>query len=164
METRTNKDGTKRYRETVTYGSRRVKGPFFKRKTDAKNWKAQELAKREKAKLFGAEYSETRKVRITDYSNEWLISRIKGQKSQATYSEYHRIIFNKIIPIVGNKFLHEFKQTDGDRLIRELQNLGHAPGGVNKILTLFKQIFREAEKDDLLFRNPVKNVQNLKEV
>lgn len=164
MEIRTNKDGTKRYRETVTIANRRAKSPFFKKKTDAKNWKAGEMAKREKAKLFGAEYFETPKIKLLNYSNDWLESRIRDQRSISTFTEYKRMITTKIVPIVSDKYLDQINQDDGYKLIRELQKLGHNPRGVNKILALFKQIIKEAEKDELLQKNPLKNVVNLKEI
>lgn len=164
METRINKDGSKRFRETVTYGSRRVKSPFFARKSDAKTWKAQELTKRDNARIYGVELSEVKKVKLEDYCIDWLEGRIKNQRSQSTYYEYSRMIQKKLLPILENKYLQNINKEDGHRFIRELQKRGHNPRGVNKILSLFKQIMKEAEKDNLIIKSPLINVQNLKEI
>jgi site-specific recombinase XerD len=72
--------------------------------------------------------------------------------------------FNKILPVIGNKLLTEIKAEDGHKLINSLQDHGHNSKGTNKIFLLFKQILKEAEKDGIIFKNPLTHVAPLKEV
>lgn len=162
METVKLKSGLK-YREVITRNGKREKSPCFKRKTDAKQWKADQLLKREKEKLYGVDYKEVKQTKLTDFSNQWLERKIKPQRSQSTYDEYRRILTKKIIPIVSNKFLHKVVEADAHKLVEVLGQVGHNKGGINKILALFKQVLEEAEKNDLILKNPLRNVSKLKE-
>ena len=55
MEKLKRKDGNY-FREAIRVNGQKVSSPVFKRKTDAIVWKATELARREKTRLYGDDY------------------------------------------------------------------------------------------------------------
>lgn len=154
---------TVKYRESIVIDGKRIKGPSFTKKSSATQWKAQILIEREKAKLYGSNYREIKRLKLSEYGREWLDRKIKAQKSESTFLEYKRIIFRKVIPIIGDKYLDSYLEDDANKLISALKDRGHNTGGINKILAVFKQVLRQAEKNDIILKSGLKNVSKLKE-
>lgn len=161
METIKYKSGL-RYREMIYIGGKLIKSPSFKRKSDAKKWKAQKEYEAEQYKLYG-HLIITTNVQFKDFAHEWLEDVIKLQRTERTYSNYKATIKKHLNPLFGHKKLKDISLNDGNLLVKKLKNRGHNAKGVNLILGLFKTILIEARRQQLIAKNPLEDFKNLKE-
>lgn len=150
-----------KYRESIMINGKVKKSPTFSRKSDARNWKAQKIAEREKIKLHGNSII-VHEIDFESFCNRWLANR-KNMIQPSSYLEYEALVRNKFVPIFKNKMLKDFVLNDGESLLNTLLSQGHNAGGVNKILALFKSIFNYAEKTNYIVKSPFKALSPLKE-
>ena len=163
METLKNKRKTL-YRESVYVDGQRVRSPSFTRKADAVAWKSKLLAERDKAKIFGEELKldKKEKVLFKDFLLEWLEKKVKVQRSASTYKNYERIARIHLIPVMGKVFIDQLGTKHADHLVKVLIDKGHNPKGVNLIIQTLKVAMYEAERQDVIIKNPFRHFKMLK--
>jgi len=156
--------GETTYRESVYIDGKRVRSPTFRRKTDAKAWKADFMSKIGHSKALGIDINLQKKEKILfeHFLVDWLKQKIKVQRSQSTFRNYERIVRLHLIPQMGKLALTEILPKHADELIRYLLNRGHNQKGANLILQTLKVALYEAERQDLIRTNPLKNFKMLK--
>jgi len=102
MEILQNK-GETTYRESVYINGKRVRSPTFKRKTDARTWKAEMISKINRAKALGLDLktiisNDESKLALSfeDFLHEWLDSKIKIQRSRFKDRPAPTVITNEL--------------------------------------------------------------------
>lgn len=162
METRKLKDGSLRYRESVLIGNHRIRSPFFNKKTDARDWKANKLNERNKLLVLGEAYKPQCKLSFNEFSSNWLQTKIKHLKSPSTYQDYERILRVHLCPIIGNFTLSNIRLKEADHLVSKLREKGTSPKGIQDILTVLKQILNEAETREEISKNHLRRYKGPK--
>lgn len=156
METKNTPNGL-RYRETVYFGSRRERSPFFSRKGDANTWKVRKLNERSKMQALGEDYAPHTKLSLREYSCRWLEEKIEPTKSPSTYKDYERMLRCHLYPLLGKIPLKDVKERDADQLVVTLVKKGLSPKGIQNILALLKQLLNEAERRREISKNPLRH-------
>lgn len=157
METAIRKDGP-RYRESYYLGNRKINGPYFRRKTDAKTWKTRVEA--DKAhRLANGMAIETvgLKTNFRDYAENWLNNHVELNCSRKTFLSYRSILSTHLLPRFGTLDLQELTETHGQNLMRELKQ-EHNAGGIRNIWGVVKTIIAKARKDRILAFDPFENI------
>ena len=95
METIKKKCGI-RYREMVWINNKAVKSPCFTRKTDAKDWKANQMSNKKENSLFDEDALHLQVISFEKYANEWLDH--KSQLALRTKQFYRSILDIHLIP------------------------------------------------------------------
>jgi integrase len=157
METRNGK-----YREMIWFGKRLIKSPYFKNKTDAKNWKAKKLSERNLLQIHGDEYRPEAKQTFLDFSDAWINNQIKPFKSPSTYREYESVLRVHLKPFFGIMLLKDIKIKHAENFVVNLINKGIKPKGVQDKVTILKQIMNEAERREILIKNPLRHFKSPK--
>lgn len=150
------------YRDSIYVDGQRVRSPYFKRKADVKAWKAKYLLNRELAKVHGDDFKVPVKMTIGVFSKDWMEQKIKSQRTQSTYKNYERVFRLHINPLFGSTFLNDFTAQHADKMVHHLSESGHNAKGINIILQTLKAIFNDAEKSDLVRKNPLRGYRELK--
>lgn len=161
METIKRKSGIK-YREMIRINGRVIKSPCFNRKSDAKSWKLKMSLEKDQVKIYGESSIKKSKVFFKDFSSQYIESVIKTNRSPSTYENYVCALKKHILPLVSNKLITEVSNEDGQKLITSMKSKGHNSAGINKVLQIFKSILTEAERQDILLKNPLRSLGRLK--
>lgn len=150
------------YREMIWINGKQIKSPCFKKKTDAKDW----LIRKQSEKMEGiAPNSDNHffiKISLKEYINQWL-DKIKHRVGNKTYSTYEHQLRKHVIPKFGEFDLKQLREKHAEELVRVLLSKGHAPSGVNLILTTFKSVLISAKREKFIQFNPFAEIKNLKE-
>lgn len=99
------------------------------------------------------------KMTISDIVDDWLLS-VERSKDKST-REHKNSIKNHIKPIIGNVLVSELSAPD----VRKFQDkLGEklSAKSVNNVMTVLRQAFKRAYNDELIDKNPMDRVENLK--
>ena len=158
MEYNKLKSGSIRYREKIQINGKIHKSSWFKRKTDAKAWKAKMVTERDKLKHLGVNLDVS--VTIGKYSQSWILTK-KG-KGKRTIDAYKGVISNYIDPILGSVKLVNATLQDGEAFKLKLLESNISLSRVNFILTVLKMIFKDAVKSRLLLISPMEPLDFLK--
>jgi integrase len=159
METIKTKNGI-RYREMVWINNKAVKSPSFTRKTDAREWKANQVSSKRNILLLGEDSIHLQKISFTDYANEWLAH--KSQLALRTEQFYRSILNIHLIPFFKDKLLSEIKKNDGEMFINHLKKNGHNAKGTNTIVGVLKSIMIESRKTGHILVNPLEFLSKIK--
>ena len=159
MEVIQRKDGN-RYRTKIYFKGKELKSPYFRRKSDAQTWRRQKLADKDKANIYGSyELIQDKKYNFKDFSTQWLNDTIKTKNSHKTFKEYESTLYNHLIPSLANKNLSSINISDGQAIIHKLKSRNFKPKTIANIIMVLKGIFNEAEKMDIIIKNPLKYLQ-----
>ncbi len=146
------------YRESYYLNGHRLRSKWFRRKTDAANWKAIKVAERERFLSIGEEIIQDRS--FEDVASLWLSS--KSDKANRTRDQYASVLKNHLLARFNGKSMKSFNFSDGEVLKAQLLTDSKlSPRRSNLILTVFKSIFYFAEKSQMIHRNPLKGLQKI---
>jgi integrase len=162
METKRNKNGITQYRDMITIEGRTFKSPWSIRVTDAKKWKAQKVSEREKSKLSGRGYFVQDKILFSDYAQQWLKIKIIPNKTASTAYSYESMIRVHCLPVVGQKPVHEIGIKEANLILMNLRAKGNNAQGINHIITVLKQILKDAEREGVIERSGLTHLKRLK--
>ena len=161
METIKRKSGL-RYREEVTFNKKRIKGPLFKRKTDAKEWKKNKEAEIYSSLKNGIDpFFKRVEITFEDYSKKWLYEIKMPDIARKTFLDYESKIRVHLNPRFGKHLLGDISEEEG-RSFQGVLKKRHNPKGVNDILGLFKSILYRAKRDKLILENPLEFIGKVK--
>ncbi len=146
------------YREKIQINGKTHKSPWFKRKTDAKAWKAKMLTERDKLKHLGVNLDVS--ITVEKYSKAWLLTK-KG-KARRTIDSYEGVVFKYINPFMGSVKLVNATLQTGEALKLKLLGTKLSANRVNLIITVLKMIFKDAVKSRLLLISPFEPLEFLK--
>lgn len=150
-----------KYREMIYVNGKALKSPFFRRKTDANEWKRNQLQIRDKIRASGDDYIDVTRT-FVEHAKYWLESSIKHSKAKSTYSNYEMVFRIHLEPLLRNTALTEIRVSHAEKLLTKLSNEGKKPKGINDILMVFKAIMNDAEKRGYLFKNHLKSFSLVK--
>jgi len=128
---------------------------------------AQEFAAKVEARLKWAEHSgesvalnrsDQAIPTLKDYLTEWLEVYADAHCKPSTASGYRIVIDHHVIPVLGERRLHEVTRTDVKRLIVSLVDQGRKKRTIHNILTPLKEAYQHAIEDGLVTTNPVSNM------
>lgn len=156
METRNGK-----FREMIYINEKAIKSPFFKRKTDAKDWLRNQVSRRDKMIASGETLTNT-SITFIDHAEYWLKYSIKNSKSKSTYASYERAVRVHLEPLLKETKLAEIRITHAEALLDKLKSENKKPKGINDILTIFKAIIKDAEKREMISKNPLRFFSQVK--
>jgi len=151
-----------KYREMIWINARLIKSPFFSRKTDARDWKANKLNERTKIQVLGEEYKTQSKLSFSAFASNWLDEKIRPAKAPSTSVDYERILRCHLLPVVGRILLKDIKVRDADNVVSALIKKGMSPKGTQNIIALLKQILLEAEKREEIIKSPLRHFKSPK--
>lgn len=161
METLKNKQGKIiGYRASITINNKRIR-ETFKKKTDAKTWKASKIQEKEKNKLWGIT---TVNKNFDEYAFEWMQNKKLNNLSGRSIDSYKSVLDKYLMPFFKSKSLRSFKLKDGQDLQLYLKEKELSPSRVNYILRVINSILNDAVKLDYLIKNPFINLSKLKVV
>jgi integrase len=151
--TRKRSDGTLEKRFTINGKRYSVYG----KNTKEISAKEQELRKQIEAGL----YTENRKIILDNYFDEWIKRKRNNVKSN-TLKSYVSVYKKHISPVLGGRKVQHIER----REIIELQialtkKVGN--GTNNRIISVVRTIFDDAIKDDIIAKNPARDIDALKE-
>jgi integrase len=159
METIKTKNGI-RYREMVWLNNKSVKSPSFAKKTDAREWKANQMSNKKENSLIDEDALHLQDISFEKYANEWLDH--KSQLALRTKQFYRSILDIHLIPFFKNKLLSGIKKNDGEMFINHLKKNKHNAKGTNTIVGVLKSIMIESRKTGHLITNPLEFLSKIK--
>lgn len=162
METKRNKKGIHKYREMITIEGHTFKSPWSTRKTDAQKWKAQKISEREKSQLSGRGYFVQDKISFSEYADQWLKTKILPNKTASTAYNYESMIRVHCLPVIGAKLLHEIGHKEANLILMNLREKGNNNQGINHIITVLKQVLKDAEREGVIEKSGLTHFNRLK--
>lgn len=161
MMKRINKDGSISYRERVYIEGRAINSPPFRRKYDAKAWKARKLHERTQIQIHG-KTKLYEKITFQEFCVRWLDAcKVKGL-SPRTMVGYELYVKRDLVPLFGKEELKDLNEVHCHDLIKSLQKIGLTNKGINMRITVLKSILNEAIRQTYLLRNPIAGFKELK--
>lgn len=151
METRTNKNGKKVYREKVIINGKAYKSPWFHRITDAKNWKAKTISERHQQMATGVVYKP--KVSLLDFSKKWYQEKVCVHNSKKTQESYKSYLDRYILPVIGHIGIGEINYSHGNILVEKLKEKKLYNKTNNLILGIVKTMLNDAVKWNYIPKN-----------
>jgi integrase len=161
METIKNKSGI-RYRDMIWINGKAIKSPVFPRKSDCKQWKAEQKAKKVELILYGDKIKLLEKMSLAQYSQKWLKSKEAQGVARASYRNYETFLRVHILPFFGDKELRQIQKADVEEFVIHLRK-DHNPKGTNIILTMLKSMFKSAIDDGYLIKSPCELIKKITE-
>ncbi len=153
-----------RYREHYYLNGAKINGPCFERKTDAKEWKTQMLAKRSTVLAHGDEPIHLKgQVPFKDFAKMFLEQFVKIESSPRTYIIYESMLRVHLMPNFQNIALNKITEEMGLNLIQKLKKNGHNAKGINNIMMMFKCILNKAVQKKYLVANPFISISKQKD-
>lgn len=161
MEIRKNKHNVK-YRECIYINGRKINGPYFDRKTDAKEWKLRLLNERTKILIYGEILGAKVDVPFSEYADEWVEGYVKTNCSKKTYQSYKSVIEKHLKPRFGKLLLREVNESHGINLMNDLKKTHNAKGVIN-IWGVIKGIISKAIKEKIILNDPFQFINRPKQ-
>lgn len=148
------------FREAIVINGQLIKSPLFKRKTDCKQWLAQQKSEKSKMQLYGDLKKLHEKITINQYAEQWLTTKSAQGMARSTLTNYDRFVRVHIVPFFNHKDLKVINKNDVESF-QVLLKQRHNPKGVNLIICALKSLFREAIKEGYLIKNPCEYIKSL---
>ena len=101
-----------------------------------------------------------RRMTFEEWADEWYAS-FKGSVSESTY-ECYAYTLAQTKKLLGKKFLYSVKAIDIERALKQLIAQGYSASQVAKVRAMFNQIFRKAEANGMIDKNPVQLTERTK--
>ena len=99
---------------------------------------------------------------VSTYLERWLRDAVKDSVKAKTYIDYESICRVRVVPRIGTRKLAKLTALDLQGLYGELKEAGLSPQSIRKAHRVLHAAFRQAEKWDLLARNPCSRVKSPK--
>ncbi|MFT4040963.1 MAG: tyrosine-type recombinase/integrase [Thermomicrobiales bacterium] len=96
---------------------------------------------------------------VSMYLERWLRDAVKDSVKAKTYIDYESICRVRVVPRIGDRKLARLTALDLQGLYTELKEAGLSPQSIRKTHRVLHAAFRQAEKWDLLARNPCGRVK-----
>lgn len=148
------------YRTSITINGAKFNSPFFKRKTDCKDWLAKKRNERLDSNLHGDLIKFHQKILFNEYSELWLKTKSAQGSARSTmqnYERYVRVHFAKHFSGLDLKQVQKSHVEAFQVILRQ----HHNPKGVNLIITALKGLFREAVKEGYILKSPCEFIRSL---
>lgn len=149
---RTNSSGKTRYLASYRDDAGKEQSRSFDRKADAERW----LTERRREKQLGELYVDEKARRQTfgEYAERWLSLRDHRGETARSYETVFRL---HILPTFASRPLRQIRPADVQDWILELAK-DHSPASVKTYFVKLLGVFRSALDDELITRNPCRNV------
>lgn len=162
METINRKDGTQRFRTMIWINGKPIKSPTFKRKSDCRQWLANQRSKKVETELYGDSMKLRESMSFSSFAENWLMAKISAGLSPSSIDNYRAYLRVNISPFFSTQDIKHIQKPDVEKMQRELR-LKHNAKGTNNIMAVVKSIFKDAHRDGYLLKNPAEYVSKLKE-
>lgn len=136
------------YRESFYLNGKKIHGPVFDRKTDAKAWKARLETERDLKKSRGENFYVATDKTFKEYAELWLLE-VKQNSSPKTYASYSSICTFHLLPVFGKLKLSEINEDHGKKFLQKIRETNN-PKGVSNVWSVLRNILRKAKKDKLI--------------
>lgn len=94
-----------------------------------------------------------KRIRFDELADRWYQG-FKGNVSDSTYEGYAYTL-SLAKKLLGSRLLYSIKASDIELAIKQLIAEGYSASQVTKVKAMYNQIFRRAEADELIDKNPV---------
>ena len=98
---------------------------------------------------------------VKEHLTEWLRIYAEAHCKPSTALSYRKVIDKHLLPIFGERRLHEVSRADIKRLIADLVSQGRKKRTIHNILTPLKEAYQHAIDDGLVTANPVAHMGRL---
>lgn len=158
MEKIKRKDGF-RYREQVYFDGKALKGPYFRKITDARTWKRTTLRERDRLKSIGINQYDNRTFQ--EYAEYWLTK--KSDKEPKTIEGYRSILNCHLLPEFGKIKLVSLRLSQAELFkTRLIDDKKLSRVRINHIIKVLKMILNDSVKTGSVIRSPFINLDYLK--
>jgi integrase len=158
METVKRKSGNK-FREKIVVSGKCHVSPWFRRKTDARDWKAHKLSERERCGVGSFDLND--KITTDELFERYLASRQdRARRTLESYISTYRV---HIKPVIGDMKLKQVRVFHGEEVRLNLSKSGVSPSRSNNVLVQLKVLFNFAVKQAYLHSNPFKQIDPIKQ-
>ncbi len=158
MEIVKRKDGTLRYRESHYYGNKKINGPYFTKKTDAKIWKSRIETEKLSKLALGEHYRSRAEVNFYDFAEKWLHNHVEINCVHKTFLYYGSILRTHLYPRFAKMNLSEISEEHGMNLMGALKKT-HSAKGIKNIWIVLKGVINKARKDKLIPFDPFEDIK-----
>jgi len=101
-------------------------------------------------------------IKFKDYATYWL-NDIKSLKcEETTLYGYRNIIYNHLIPLLGNYKLQDVKPTTINKYFKKKNENELSKSTIRKHYDLLKDILKNAVNEDILVKNPLDKIEPIK--
>ena len=104
-------------------------------------------------------YVDPKKTTLADWLDEWLEVYKKENVRDSTYGNYHDFIRVHIKPFFKNVMLSDIKPIAVQKFANHLSAKGGSPARHNIVLQTLKQALDQAVKNDMISKNPAKDIK-----
>ncbi len=160
METRKKQDGTIGHREKVYFEGKAIVSPFFRRQTDAKNWKARIMTERQKQLATGLSYNP--KITFGEFAAKWFDEKVKVRNAKKTQDTYRRELNQYLLPMFAKTSLGAIYHHHVNLLTSQLKDKELSNKTINNVINTLKTILNVAVKWDYIAKSPLYGFQTLK--
>ncbi len=94
-----------------------------------------------------------KRMRFEEWAEAWYKG-FKGSVSESTYEGYAYTL-SLVNKLLGTKFLYSIKAYHIEKALKQLISEGYSGSQISKVKAMFNQIFRRAEANGLIEKNPV---------
>lgn len=161
METVKRKDGNVRYRESYYEGRKKIRSPWFTRKTDAKIWKSRLQTEKLSMKALGEHYVDRKEVNFRAYAEEWLHSHVKTNCTPKTFSSYESILRIHLYPRFASLNLNQVTEKLAMELMNSLK-ASHKASAIKNIWIVLRSVLNKARREKFLTLDPIENIKKPK--
>lgn len=96
---------------------------------------------------------------IESWIGEWLETYKKPTVSSETFYSYNHLINRHILPVLKGMKLRSIQQIHCQKILNQMHSRGLAKGTMNIVSVLMKEIFRDAEYNNLILSSPAVNLR-----
>lgn len=137
---------------TTPEGKRKIKAFYGKTENEVKK-KLREFKK----ELIKNELQETKKMTVSELSNEWLNTKLYEVKA-SSYDRIEATINNQIIPLIGHYQIISVTQSDIQYVINHLIKKEYSYSIIHKTYNAMNAFFKYACDQQYLHHSPVRNI------
>lgn len=101
-----------------------------------------------------------KRLKFSDWADQWYKD-YEGSVSISTYESYGYTL-RLAKTLMGTRQLHAIKASTIEQALKQLMGQGYSASQVRKVRTILNQIFRKAEANGLIDRNPVQLAERIK--
>lgn len=130
----------------------------FNTKTAAKKWKEDMASMKRNDPLALLRINQ--QISFQDLFDQWFEAKIKNKRGIKTIYQYERF-YNKHLSQFANRKLHTITSYEIEKYINVLIVKKLKPKSVNNIIIFLKQIFKYAFEQNLILKNPLREVSTI---
>ncbi len=123
--------------------------------------KRNKLTELEQLSLYGIDPNKGN-ILFEDYAEIFLRKKLSSSKTPSAHKNHEQRLRLHILPLVGSIPLKNIRKSHGEEIQFNLRDK-HNNKGINLIISTFKGIMLEAERDEYIVRTPLKNLKDYPE-